>query len=327
MRTRLLVAIIVLVAASGGVATQTSPGWLRYPAISPDGKTIVFTFKGDLYRVPAAGGTATALTSHDAHDFMPVWSHDGTQIAFASDRYGNFDVFVIPAEGGEARRVTFHSAPEYPYAFSPDNKTVLFGAARLDTASNRLYPTGSQPELYRVAVTGGRVEQVLTTPAEEVATSRNGQILLYQDKKGGENIWRKHHTSAITRDIWAYDRKTGLHRRITTFAGEDRDPVFADNDQAFFYLSEESGSFNVHKMSLAGGRSQQVTSFNNLPVRFLSASDSGLICFGYDGQVYVRNPNGQPQKVAIALAMAWMVLTVVEVVREGEMSGARESSR
>jgi Tol biopolymer transport system component len=74
---------------------------MRYPAISPDGQTIAFTYMGDLYRVATSGGVATALTSHPAQDFMPVWSHDGRQIAFASDRHGNFDLFVIPATGGE----------------------------------------------------------------------------------------------------------------------------------------------------------------------------------------------------------------------------------
>jgi Tol biopolymer transport system component len=79
---------------------QTTPLWMRYPAISPDGKTIVFGYKGDIYRVDAAGGTAVPLTIHEAQDMMPVWSHDGKSIAFASDRYGNFDVFVMPATGG-----------------------------------------------------------------------------------------------------------------------------------------------------------------------------------------------------------------------------------
>src|SRR5512135_3756623 len=199
MTTRLLalIAAVTLGATSTlaqpSQSSQSSPTWLRYPAISPDGKTIVFTYKGDLYRVAAAGGPATPLTTHDAQDFMPVWSHDGKWIAFASDRYGNFDVFIMPAEGGEARRLTFHSAHEYPYAFTDDDKAILFGAARMDTAANRMFPTGSQPELYRVPVAGGRVGQVLTTPAEDVEVSRNGQLLLYHDKKGGENAWRKHH--------------------------------------------------------------------------------------------------------------------------------------
>jgi Tol biopolymer transport system component/C-terminal processing protease CtpA/Prc len=300
MRTALLSLLCSLAVASA--SAQAAPGWLRYPAVSPDGKTIVFTYKGDLYRVPSAGGAATALTAHEAHDFMPVWSHDGRQIAFASDRYGNFDVFVMPAGGGPARRLTFHSAAEYPYAFSAGDTHVLFGAARMDLAANRQFPTGSQPELYRVPCEGGRVEQVLATPAEDARPSRNGQFLLYMDKKGGENTWRKHHTSAIARDIWIDDAKAGTHRKITTFAGEDRNPVFADQDRAFFYLSEESGSFNVHKMSLQGGKSQQITSFTKLPVRFLTSSDAGLLCFGYDGEIYTQAPGGRPQKLAVAIA-------------------------
>jgi tricorn protease len=99
------------------------------------------------------------------------------------------------------------------------------------------------------------VEQVLSTPAEDVKLSKNGQYMIYQDKKGGET-WRKHHTSAIARDIWIYDSKAGTHKKITSFAGEDRTPVFTDNDKAFYYLSEESGSFNVHKMGLDGSKSQ-----------------------------------------------------------------------
>ncbi len=282
---------------------QDSPNWLRYSAISPDGKTIAFTYKGDLYRVPAAGGTATALTVHEAHDFMPVWSPDGKQIAFASDRFGDFDVFVMPAEGGEAKRITFHSVAEYPYSFSNDGKFVYFGSSRQDAASNRTYPTGSQPELYKASITGGRPEQVLTTPAEALSISSNGQFMLYQDKKGGENQWRKHHTSSIARDIWVYDSKAATHKKITSFNGEDRNPLFTDNDKAFFYLSEESGSFNVHKMNLEGGKSQQLTSFKKHPVRFLSQSKDGTLCFSYDGELYTMKGSGKPSKVNVNITM------------------------
>ena len=86
---RSLTCFCLLLAFSFTSFAQT-PSWLRYPSISPDGKTIVFTYKGDLYKVAAAGGTAIPLTMHEAHDFMPVWSKDGKSIAFASDRYGNF---------------------------------------------------------------------------------------------------------------------------------------------------------------------------------------------------------------------------------------------
>jgi tricorn protease len=122
-------------ATAGTAAAGERASWLRYPAISPDGTTIVFSYRGDLYRVPAEGGLATQLTVHDAHDTMPVWSPDGKTIAFASDRYGNLDVFVMPAEGGEATRLTFNSADDEPTSFTPDGLAVLFSSARLDAAS------------------------------------------------------------------------------------------------------------------------------------------------------------------------------------------------
>src|SRR5947209_6373387 len=147
------VALATLATAAVAQSPSTSPqgaSWMRYPVISPDGKTIAFTFKGDIYKVSSSGGTATPLTTHTANDYAPVWSHDGKQIAFASDRYGNYDIFVISADGGEAKRLTFHSANETPWTFSADDKNIIFGAARQDAASNRQFPTGALPELYEV---------------------------------------------------------------------------------------------------------------------------------------------------------------------------------
>src|SRR5690606_31797858 len=179
------IVLAVSLPASPAVA-QDSPQWLRYPAISPDGQKIAFTYKGDIYTVPTQGGTTTRLTFHQAHDFMPVWSPDSKQIAFASDRYGNFDVYIMQADGGEAIRLTYHSTSEYPYAFTPDGKNIVFGGNRQDLASHRQYPTASQPELYEVSIAGGRINQLLTTPAEYVSFSKDGQKMLYHDKKGGE---------------------------------------------------------------------------------------------------------------------------------------------
>ncbi|MBX9929141.1 MAG: PDZ domain-containing protein [Gemmatimonadaceae bacterium] len=295
---------LALAALSSAVVlpAQSAPTWLRYPAISPDGQTLVFTWRGDLWRVASAGGTATQLTQHAAHDFNPVWSHDGKWIAFASDRRGNFDIYIMAASGGEPRRLTFHSATETPYSFSPDDKQLLFGAARMDAASNRQYPTGAQPELWSVDVAGGRPAQLLTTPAEDARWDRTGQWLAYHDKKGGENVWRKHHTSAITRDLWLYDAKAGTHKRITGFAGEDRSPLFTDNDKALLYLSEESGTFNVHRIGINGGASTQLTKFTDAPVRFLSRADNGTVAFSQDGQLYTMAPGASPKRVAVAIA-------------------------
>ncbi|MFC0264188.1 S41 family peptidase [Fontibacter flavus] len=281
---------------------EDNPKWLRYPAISPDGSKIAFTYKGDLYLVPTAGGKATQLTFHQAHDFMPVWSKDGKQIAFASDRYGNFDVFVMDAEGGQANRLTYHSNDEMPYSFSTDNQSVIFGGVRQDLAEHRQYPTGSQPELYQVSAKGGRVDQVWTIPSEYVQVSKDGKRMVYHDKKGGENEWRKRHQSAITRDIWMYDASSNTHKMITSFAGEDRNPVFAPSGNDIYYLSEENGSFNVFKTNLENpSQKQALTSLKDFPVRFLTIADNGTMSFSYDGELYTFREGSQPQKVEVSI--------------------------
>lgn len=279
-----------------------NPQWLRYPSVSPDGKYIAFTFKGDLYKVPVSGGQAIQLTFHPAHDYMAVWSKDGKSIAFASDRYGNFDVFTMDANGGETKRLTYHSNDEIPYAFSSDGKEVIFGGVRQDLASHRQYPTGSQPELYSVPVQGGRVGQVVTVPAEYVSFSKDGAKMLYHDKKGGENEFRKHQKSSIARDIWIFDKKSGKHTQLTDFYGEDRHPIFSTDEKSFYYLSEESGNFNLHKASLDNPKQKtQLTTFKTHPVRSLSSSQDGLLVFSYDGQLYTYKEGSNPSKVSVEI--------------------------
>ena len=285
------------------VSGQENPLWLRYPAISPDGKTILFSFKGDIYTVPSTGGQAIPLTLSEAYDFSPVWSHDGKSIAFASDRYGNFDVYVMPSGGGDSKRLTFHSGREIPSTFSADDKEVYFSAYRQDLATNAQFPLPLLTELYSVPVNGGRVTQVLTTPALNATLNSSGDKMIYDDIKGYENLWRKHHTSSIAHDIWVYDFKTAKYNQLTQFPGEDRNPVFDSDDNGLYYLSEQNGSFNIFKTTLSDpSKNQQLTSFSKNPVRFLSISKANMLCFGYNGEIYTMKPGGEPQKIEIKIS-------------------------
>ena len=298
MKKLLTCLALSFVAASSYAAT---PLWLRDVQISPDGTEIAFCYKGDIYKVPANGGTATQLTTQASYECSPIWSPDSKQIAFASDRNGNFDLFVMSADGGAARRLTTHSASEIPSTFTTDGNYILFSASIQDPANSALFPTSAMTELYKVPVTGGRTEQVLGTPAEMVCFDKSGKTFLYQDRKGFEDEWRKHHTSSITRDVWLYDSENGKHTNLTAHAGEDRNPVFAPDGQTVYFLSERDGStFNVYSFPISSPQSlKTVTHFKTHPVRFLSIGSNGTLCYTYDGEIYTQKQGDKPQKVKI----------------------------
>lgn len=297
---------ILIYLAFGFIATTgyaATPLWMRDVRISPDGTEIVFCYKGDIYKVPAKGGTATQLTTQDSYESTPLWSPDGKQIAFASDRYDNFDVFVMPANGGTPQRLTTNSAGELPSAFTPDGKYILFSASIQDPATSALFPTSAMTELYKVPTTGGRTEQVSGTPAEAVCFDKSGKQFFYQDRKGFEDEWRKHHTSSITRDVWMYDTQTGKHTNLTQHDGEDRSPALSPDGQTLYFLSERNGgTFNVYSFPLAQPQSvKEVTSFKTHPVRFLSMSNNGTLCYGYDGEIYTQQNASAPQKIHVEI--------------------------
>ncbi len=281
-------------------ASAENVSWLRYPAISPDGKTVAFSYKGDIYLVDSEGGEACQLTSNPAYDYSPVWSSDGRKLAFASDRYGNFDIFVISVDGGVPSRVTTHSAKETPWTFTPDGKKILFTARIQDPAESALFPKGSMTELYSVDVNGGRYDQVLATPAEEVSFIGKSGAFLYQDCKGGENIWRKHHTSSITRDIWMYYGTR--HTRLTSFEGEDRSPRVSKDGKTVYFMSERDGCFNIYSFPIDDPASvSRVTKHKTHPVRFLTVSDNDVLCYGYDGDIYVKKNGSAARKIDVTV--------------------------
>lgn len=280
--------------------------WIRYPAISPDGKRIVFTHRGDLWVVDTAGGAARQVTTHVGHERSAVWSPDGKTLAFAADWYGQFDVFTVSAEGGAATRLTWHSNGDVPHSFTPDGRYVVFSSTRQD-APEALLSSQWLPELYHVPVAGGRAKLVLTTPAESAVYSADGTRVLYQDRKAYEDTWRKHHTSSAARDVWMWTVATGEHVKLTTFPGEDRNPAWSADGRSFWYLSEESAapgrsSFNVWKYDLASGGRTRVTSHETHPVRFLTAATDGTLAYSWHGQLHVIPPGGAPRRVPVQVA-------------------------
>lgn len=297
---RFLLVCLPLIFTLGAIS---EPLWMRYPAISPDGSQIVFSYQDDLWLVNSNGGEAKAITRHEAHDMRPIWSNDGKSIAFASSRYGNYDVFLLDLATNSVKRLTNHSSDDYPCDFTNDDKNVLFNSVRVDDAMNAQFPYGRLGELYSISIDGEKLNQVISIAAEYAQMSNDNSFLIYQNKKGYEDEWRKHHTSSVTRDIAKYDFKTKSFSRLTNFKGEDRNPILSKDDKSFYYLSEESGTINIWYQNLDGTGKKQITTFKNHPIRFLTASSNGKMCFGYNGELFTIENNGTPKKVSISLVV------------------------
>ena len=286
--------MLVLAIAQSGFARAEETGilFVRYPAPSPDAKTIAFSFQGDLWQVPSGGGKAVRLTVHEAYEGYPVWSPDGSEIAFSSDRFGNDDIYVIPAGGGVAQRLTFFSGGDRMCDWLPDGETVVF-------ASNRDFYYGRMPVLYKVGRQGGTPVKLAALYANEGKISPDGRRLVFTRGRYG---WeRKRYRGTSSTDLWLYDFTTEEIKRLTTHEGNDRCPMWAPDGDKIFYLTDEDGIFNIWEMDIETLEKKQITHHQTDGVRFPSISgDGNLIAYEHLFDIWAVDPlEGTPQKIKI----------------------------
>lgn len=292
-----LLGLAALCSAGATAAGTQAPRWLRDVALSPDGKTLAFTYKGDIFTVPTSGGRAFQLTSNPAYESTPVWTPDSKRIAFRSNREGSDDIFIVDAQGGTPVRLTTHSGHETPLAFLDDTH-LIYGAAIAPSRQTSRGPWLSQTYLLDISEPGLRPQLYLSLPLQAASADAKGR-LLYQDRKGFENLWRKHERSSGTADIWLHDN--GNFTKLTNFNGHDLNPVWASDGNSFFYISEEDGTLNVYKSSADGKSRQQLTRFQRHPVRSLSAAADGTIAFSWDGDIYTMREGSEPRKLDVTI--------------------------
>lgn len=284
------------IAVAATDAATASPLWLRNSAISPDGASIAFTYKGDIYTVATEGGKATRITT-EGYNTAPVWSPDSRMIAFSSDRRGSDDIFVVDAAGGTPRRLTTNSANETPRAFLNDS-TVVFDAGIMPDAKAAV---GSfQNQTYTVSIRGGRPRLLMSVPTLAMSVNDAGDIL-YRDRKGYEDPLRKHERSSGTGDIWLV--RDGKFSKLTGFNGHDIDPVWGEGEQFYYVSEEDNNTLNIYTRNVDGSGRRRLTSYDRHPVRSLSASDDGkVLAYSWNGELYTLRPGSEPRKVEVEIA-------------------------
>ncbi len=267
----------------------------RYPALSPDGATLVFEYWGDLWSMPVDGGApARRLTDHRAWDWLPRFSPDGSEIAFLSDRSGNQDIWVLPAAGGPARRITAFSGEDTLCGWSPDGGRLLFSSQRGLWAE----------DLYSVDARGLEPPQQLTGgdhyhSIEGIELPGGG--LVYA--RGSGRWWRKGYRGTAAFDLWRL-APDGVCERLTEYAGRDRWPMVAADGASVYYVCDEDGIDNIWRLDLDSGAREQLTRFTVDGVQWPSiAPGSDTIIFEQDGWLYrLVVGAGEPEKLTVALA-------------------------
>lgn len=239
------------------------------PTLSPDGKTVVFSWRGDLWSVPSTGGVARALTQHPGRDTAPSFSPDGKRLAFLSDRQTGPQVYLMPAAGGTPEQLTAHSEGYSLEGWYPDGSALLVNAER----DYSYYPRAGQ-RFFRLPVAGATGEQpVFEDYGRTGDVAPDGKRILFT--REGEQWFRKGYRGTQASQIWLYEVDTGKFTPVVAEATSARAPRWRPDGKGFYFVSARSGSFNLWEHDFSSGKQTRLTTFDNDAVTMPCVSRDG----------------------------------------------------
>ncbi len=262
---RRLIALLSL-ALITGAASAATPVMPRYPAPSPDGAKIAFSWQGDIWVAPAAGGAAQRLTANPAYDQRPVWLPDGRSLAFTSGRDGGNDIYVLDPGAGAPRRLTLHEAADLTQGGLGGD--VVFTSVR-HAAFDRM------PAVYRIPAGGGTEALLVKVLALEAAPSPDGRRLALV--RGGTPAQRRHYRGSASRDLWLMDLPGGRLERLTDTPFDEDGVSWAGNDALVFRSDNNGPDRNLFRLDLADRRLTQLTRHSGDDVRGPRCSADGRV--------------------------------------------------
>jgi len=281
-RYRLLLPAFIAVLGFLASTADAKPGRAyRYPTLTPDGKQVVFCYRGDIWVAPTGGeGRAQRLTIHEEQDTLVRVSPDGKQVAFSSKRAGGYDIWVMPITGGEPKRVTWHSTPEVVCDWSPDGERILF-------MSNRDADEGRY-DLYEASLKGGTPRRITFDGGRDGSYSADGKRVVYA--RGFNSIYWDDYEGSANYDLYVVPTEGGTPKQLTDTDGNERYPFFSKDGETVYFVAEEKAVANFYAMPAKGGERRQVTKFETNDVhRPDLAWDQKTVVFEIVGQLYTTD--------------------------------------
>ena len=281
---------VIAIGGSAAHAATTQPLLLlRYPTMS---KTqVAFEYGGELWEVPRAGGQAHVLASGMDMLTQPIFSPDGSMIAFTGTYDGNTDVYVVPASGGEPRRLTYYPGPNVAVGWTPDGKAILFRSRR--------YSYSDPDQLFTVPVTGGFPQELPLPMAEQGSYSADGTHLAYVPEFQWEPFW-KYYKGGQHTQIWLARLSDSSVVRIPDLNANESDPMWVGN--TVYFLSDRDGPITLFAYDTGTGQVRRVIDNTGFDITSATAGPGGIV-YSQFGQLHVYNfASGHSRALAVTVS-------------------------
>ena len=300
MKKRWVSSLLAAVAIPAGLMAADEARLLRFPATN--GEEIVFSYAGDLYKVPIAGGEARRLTSDVGYEMFPRFSPDGRTIAFTGQYDGNTEVYTIPASGGEPLRITYTATNKRDdlgdrmgpnnivMAWTPDGERVVYRNRKGDGFSGRLYTVGKE---------GGLSEVIPLPEGGFCSYAPDGKRMAYNRVMREFRTW-KYYKGGMADDIWIYDPQRKSVTNVTNNEAQDIFPMWIGDE--IYFISERDYTMNLFVYDTRTKQTSKVTDFTEYDVKFPSCFGQTIV-FENGGYIYKLDASTKKaERVAISLA-------------------------
>ncbi|WP_313252459.1 S41 family peptidase [Empedobacter sp.] len=271
------------------VSAQEKVYFTSTPSLSPDAKTVYFSYDGDIWSTDINGGNASRITALEGEEINPRVSPDGKWLAFSSNQYGNYDIYVMPINGGQIKQLTFHQAKDEVESWSWDSKSIYF-------TSNQNNGFGS----FKINLDGKTPEALFTNyfnTTNGLVETPQGEYIFTNSSESASQVTRKRYKGENNPDLLGYNPTTKSYKQYTDYNGKDFNPTVDKNGIIYFISDENNGEYNLYQ--LANGKKEALTKFETSIKKPFVSADGLKVVFEKDYQLFVYDVKAKTSKPLI----------------------------